>query len=181
MNFLFGNLIPESEGLGSVIGNSNITQSYGTLDLGGSSTQIAFYLTSEDIMEGLYKLQIGGQKHWNVYTKSFLEFGINSARRRHFQYVVALAIQQTHARADGFKQSGETPPLSVMESKGTACRNASDAPPISVRNPCFPSGFSETAHNLPEFSVDINMTAMDEKWVARAVPLFLMNIAMCQV
>lgn len=52
----------------------------GTLDLGGASTQIAFFVPSLDIQEGLFKLQLGGQKQWNVYTKSFLQFGIVSAR-----------------------------------------------------------------------------------------------------
>ena len=157
MNFLFGNLIPESEGLGSVTGTGNLTQSYGTLDLGGSSTQIAFYLDSEDIMEGLYKLQIGGQKHWNVYTKSFLEFGINSARRRHFQYLAAAALAvQWSAAGDG----DSTPqPLSFTEAKSKLAKMGPDVSPLSVENPCFPSGYSETAHNLPEFKVDLMMTS----------------------
>ena len=41
-----------------------------------------------DISENLFRLQIGGQKHWNVYTKSFLSFGHNSARERHFLQVI---------------------------------------------------------------------------------------------
>ena len=48
---------------------------FGTVDLGGSSAQIAFFVPSQDISEGLFKFQLGGQKHWNVYTKSFLQFG----------------------------------------------------------------------------------------------------------
>lgn len=36
----------------------------------------------KDILANLFKLQIGGQKHWNVYTHSFLQFGLNSARIR---------------------------------------------------------------------------------------------------
>lgn len=81
MNFLLGNLLTESEGIGEAFANSTI----GTLDLGGSSTQIAFFIPSQDISEGLYKLQIGGHKHWNVYAKSFLTFGVVSARRRHLK------------------------------------------------------------------------------------------------
>ena len=78
--------------------------------------------------------------------------------------MVALAIQQNCSLSTGeVKQSGETPPLSVLEAKKLLAEMRPDAPPLSVQNPCFPSGFSETAHNLPEFSVDINMTAMDEK------------------
>lgn len=80
-NFLMGNLLTESEGIGEAFANSTI----GTLDLGGSSTQIAFFVASQDISEGLYKLQIGGHKHWNVYAKSFLTFGVVSARQRHLR------------------------------------------------------------------------------------------------
>lgn len=52
-----------------------------------------------DISENLFKLQIGGQKHWNVYTKSFLSFGHVSARQRHLLAVAdaTLAKQQSAA------------------------------------------------------------------------------------
>lgn len=33
-------------------------------------------------MANLFKLQIGGAKHWNVYTHSFLYFGVNGAYDR---------------------------------------------------------------------------------------------------
>lgn len=84
-NFLMGTLLPNSEGLGEI---SDVNSTYGTLDLGGASTQIAFFVPSQDIEEGLYKLQIGGQKMWNVYTKSFLQFGVVSARVRHLTNLV---------------------------------------------------------------------------------------------
>jgi Golgi nucleoside diphosphatase len=71
-NFLKGTLLQASHGLGEVKG---VNTTFGTIDLGGASTQIAFYLPSQDILDGLYKLQIGGQREWNVYTKSFLQFG----------------------------------------------------------------------------------------------------------
>ena len=46
----------------------------------------------KDILANLFKLQIGGQKHWNVYTHSFLQFGLNSARRRMHTKVVDAAV-----------------------------------------------------------------------------------------
>ncbi|CAM9669630.1 unnamed protein product, partial [Phaeothamnion confervicola] len=78
VNFLQGNLLLETQGAGAV--DANIT--YGTLDLGGASTQISFYRRDQDIVANLFKLQVGAQKHFNVYTHSFLYFGINSARDR---------------------------------------------------------------------------------------------------
>jgi hypothetical protein len=84
VNFLMNTLFPVSTSQEMRIlktPGSNFT--YGTVDLGGASTQIAFFLPTQDISEGLFKLQIGAEYHWNVYTKSFLEFGLVSARRRH--------------------------------------------------------------------------------------------------
>jgi Golgi nucleoside diphosphatase len=63
INFLMGTLLPASQGTGEA---RPINGTYGTLDLGGSSSQIAFFVPSQDISEGLFKLQIGSQKHWNV-------------------------------------------------------------------------------------------------------------------
>lgn len=70
------------------VNEQGVNSTYGTIDLGGASTQIAYFLPSQDILEGLYKFQIGNQKIWNVYTKSFLSFGVNSARERHLTGLV---------------------------------------------------------------------------------------------
>eukprot|EP00980_Cylindrotheca_fusiformis_P009752 scaffold2149_cov187-Cylindrotheca_fusiformis.AAC.30 len=79
INFAMGTLVEESEGVGTVV-NPKLT--YGAMDLGGASTQIAFYEPQEDIMANLFKLQIGQSKHWNIYAHSFLYFGMNEARKR---------------------------------------------------------------------------------------------------
>lgn len=68
---------------------------YGTLDLGGASTQIAFFLPSQDISEGLYKLQVGSQRHWNIYATSYLQFGHNSARLRFQNDLISDKIAST--------------------------------------------------------------------------------------
>jgi Golgi nucleoside diphosphatase len=96
-------------------------ETYGTLDLGGASTQIAYYVPSQDIMEGLYKFQLGGQKQWNVYTKSFLQFGIDSARQRHLTALVDNFIIN-NLKNQRFKYK--------------------DIVKTSI-NPCFHSGYSE--------------------------------------
>lgn len=83
-NFVLGSLLKSSEGSGTVM-NPELT--YGTVELGGASSQIAFYQSNEDIMSNLFKLQIGQGKHWNVYAHSFLYFGINEAWNRMGAYV----------------------------------------------------------------------------------------------
>lgn len=89
-NYLFGTLLHNMPGQGPVITPMNGT--YGIVDLGGASAQISFFVPSQDISEGLFKLQIGSQRHWNVYSKSFLSYGHNSARDRHLKSIVADAL-----------------------------------------------------------------------------------------
>ena len=81
VNFLSSNgeMLRESEGSGTV---TSPRSTFGALDLGGASTQISFYEQNEDIMANLFKLQIGQGKHWNVYTHSYLFYGINEATNR---------------------------------------------------------------------------------------------------
>jgi Golgi nucleoside diphosphatase len=84
INFLEGNLLLSSRGVGTAYSNYSV----GSLDMGGSSTQISFFKRDADIMSNLFKLQVGAQKHWNVYTHSFLYFGSTSARLRMQQDLV---------------------------------------------------------------------------------------------
>ncbi len=144
---------------------TGVNNTYGTLDLGGASTQIAFYVPSQDINEGLYNLQIGGQKHWNVYTKSFLQFGIVSARLRH---MTELADQ--YAASQG---RGPRPAALVAAAESNVTHIASrhkDALPTgqptgssalvgsaSAVNYCFHSGYSETAADTSG-SVNVDLT-----------------------
>lgn len=95
-NFLLGTLLPNSRGIGEV---KNVSSTYGTLDLGGASTQIAFYVPSQNMLEGLYKLQIG-LKQWNVYAKSFLQFGMVSARLRHLTGLADATVASSKGKND---------------------------------------------------------------------------------
>ena len=49
------------------------------VEMGGASTQIANFENNGDVMANLFKLQLGGSRHWNVYVHSYLYFGINGA------------------------------------------------------------------------------------------------------
>lgn len=114
INFVLGKLLPALQGSGTVDANSSV----GSLDLGGASTQIAFFVPDQDILANMFKLQLGGQKHWNVYTHSFLYYGVNSARDRLHQQLAAEAIARgrhtatTPCLPDGYSErlelDGET-------------------------------------------------------------------------
>jgi GDA1/CD39 (nucleoside phosphatase) family len=116
INFIKGNLLFDSHGSGTA--NSNVT--VGALDMGGASTQISFFRQDQDIMSNLFKLQVGGQKHWNVYSHSFLYFGSASTRLRMQQDVVdishglppatraRLLLESSLAVHDGSSNSGSS-------------------------------------------------------------------------
>lgn len=79
VNFALGTLVQDTEGTGTVL---NPHRTWGMLEMGGASTQIAWFQNDEDVMANLIKLQIGAARHWNVYAHSFLYFGINGAWSR---------------------------------------------------------------------------------------------------
>lgn len=79
VNFAKGKLIDSSKGSG--IGKDP-KLTYGMLEMGGASTQIANFENHGDLMANLFKLQLGGARHWNVYVHSYLYFGINGAWSR---------------------------------------------------------------------------------------------------
>lgn len=142
INFLMGNLLLNSEGIGQA---RPMNSTLGTLDLGGASCQIAFFVPSQDVMEGMFKLQIGAQKHWNVYTKSFLQFGINSARDRHFTLMAdrivgiespLLASVNTPTLAPSTLPSFPPPPISP---------SSSPAPNAGIIDYCLHAGYTESS------------------------------------
>jgi hypothetical protein len=54
----------------------------GNHSLNTTGLQIGFFENNDDVMAGLFKLQLGGARHWNIYTHSFLYFGVNGAWSR---------------------------------------------------------------------------------------------------
>lgn len=90
INILMGTLLKESRGKGPVV-NPRLT--HGALDMGGVSTQIAFYESQEDILSDLFNLHIGQGKHWNLYTHSFLSFGVHAAKERFVARLLDVNLQ----------------------------------------------------------------------------------------
>jgi GDA1/CD39 (nucleoside phosphatase) family len=84
VNFAIGTLVKDSEGKGEVL---NPHRTWGMLEMGGASTQIAWFQNNGDIMANLMKLQIGGARHWNIYAHSFLYFGKGSIPENLFLWI----------------------------------------------------------------------------------------------
>ena len=62
-------------------GGADAAARFGTLELGGCSAQIAFYRPQQDVLANLFKVQLGADKHWNIYAHSFLHYGARRASR----------------------------------------------------------------------------------------------------
>ena len=133
-NFLMGRLLPPLKGTGEA---EPINSTYGTVDMGGSSCQIAFFVPTQDISEGLFKLHIGDQKHWNLYAKSFLQYGHVSARKRHLKSIADDATSNMYLNSAVVPQAlnycfhaGYSE--NVLNSDGTA--------QVEVYGPAVPAG-----------------------------------------
>ena len=61
------------------------------MDLGGASTQITF-VASQDIIADMYSLQISSAVRQNVYTHSFLYYGVNEAQNRYHPCVLCPVL-----------------------------------------------------------------------------------------
>mmetsp|Transcript_9869 Transcript_9869/g.14837 ORF Transcript_9869/g.14837 Transcript_9869/m.14837 type:complete len:632 (-) Transcript_9869:78-1973(-) len=107
-NFVLGSVLKSSEGSGTV---DNPKLTHGTVEMGGASSQIAFYQSDEDIVSNLFKLQIGQGKHWNLYAHSYLYFGINVSWDRMGAYLVTGQNISTNSTLHDFARSAHNPCL----------------------------------------------------------------------
>ena len=101
-----------------------------------------------------------------MYTKSFLKFGLNSARRRHFELLAATELNKQGYQTDQ-EMSQHVAEARSHSTDGSDLR-------IEARNPCFHRGYTEVAQGLdpmmgratkgaePVGVVDLTMTAGDD-------------------
>lgn len=79
-NFVDGALF-EALDQGSNFGTAKMKRARGSLEMGGSSSQIAFYNSKHDVLSNLFKMQLGASAHVNLYAHSFLHYGRVTSRR----------------------------------------------------------------------------------------------------
>lgn len=82
-----GHLLEDGTGAGT----ARPTRAVGIVEMGGASSQVSFINPGHDIIENLFKVQVGGLKHWNIYARSFLHYGAYSSMQRLWN---ELAMQQ---------------------------------------------------------------------------------------
>ena len=77
VNFVDGALLEATSG---PFGTAVPIRARGSMEMGGSSAQISFYKPDQDILAGLFKLQIGTRAHVNLYAHSFLRDAASDTR-----------------------------------------------------------------------------------------------------
>ena len=139
---------------------------FGAVEMGGASTQISFFKESQNIVADLYKLQIGGtNKHWDIYTHSFLGFGQRSARRRMHQELLLSAkanIEEEEEADDEKSGRAKTGGGGGGGGGGDGASSASSATPSprSIDAPCFPAGYTEAFKGVSY----VDGTGVEKTW-----------------
>mmetsp|Transcript_30107 Transcript_30107/g.39646 ORF Transcript_30107/g.39646 Transcript_30107/m.39646 type:complete len:555 (-) Transcript_30107:173-1837(-) len=152
VNFLGGILAMNEVGFGPV----DADKTYGSLDLGGDSASIAFYIEEQDILNNLFKLQFADSKHWNVYVHSHIWYGVNTAHERLRWNLVA-------SYNAGYS-------LNVMGMLPESMAR-SEAPGTQIEDPCFPPDYRmdymvrDTMYYITGPSQGANWTACREQSV----------------
>lgn len=119
-------------------------KSFGFMDMGGASMQVAFSPNSTETkqhIDDLYTVRLrslnGKMQDWRVFVSSWLGFGTNEARQRYSRHLLVEQGYKNYAMAQKIKRSLSS---SLLSSKQLP------------RDPCFPTGIS---HNL---RIDSNTT-----------------------
>ncbi|PWN40798.1 hypothetical protein IE81DRAFT_342472 [Ceraceosorus guamensis] len=150
----------------AVTSNRTRTQStFGFLDLGGASTQIAFQpadpAAEEDLTRVTLRMLDGTDVQSDVFVTTFLGYGTNRARERYVE-ALALGAHNTTANKTDERQkqvaaiaASASPPSSSTKSNASSTSNAaqnlvaaaaaaavSDSSSLILTDPCLPSGLS---------------------------------------
>ena len=88
VNFVDGALLDATAG---PFGTATPKRCRGSLEMGGSSSQISFFKPDQDVLAGLFKLQLGTRAHINLFGHSYLHYGRVSSRRLYWSHLAKVA------------------------------------------------------------------------------------------
>lgn len=138
------------------------SSTYGFLDMGGASTQIAFEPSEaerikhgDNLLEVKMKLLSGKEVTHPVFVTTFLGFGTNQARSRY----VEQAIQEVHV--------GTNPPAPLPVD--------SSSPPVLIDDPCLPKSLMISEPRHPGYT--FRGTGSFAECVRKTAPLLNKNAA----
>ena len=120
--------------------NATRKRSFGFLDMGGASTQIAFEPSPEmaekhqnDLIPLALRATSGEEFDYSIFVTTFLQYGVNEARRRFVELISTLpppTVQPSPAKNET-KEGANT----------TTVKVSSRAEPLkALTDPCLPSG-----------------------------------------
>ncbi|KAJ3170794.1 Golgi apyrase [Geranomyces variabilis] len=180
--------------------NGTARHTYGFLDMGGASTQIAFEPTPDmaiahkEDLTGLKLRFLGGEEvSYRVFVSTFLGFGVNEARRRYLEGLVAAATtgSGTAAKAGSAAvdraalpapppalapaDSTPSPPDSRLPTTNTTTTPALPASAaLTIAEPCLPRGLVVTlpsSNTATGAAVQYNGTGVFRTCLASLLPL----------
>jgi len=120
--------------------NKKILPSYGVLDMGGASTQIAYdishFVDKPSKEENVIKTELhkitGEKSTYNVYSTTFLGFGMNETRRRYLEALVKKSIDYVLNNFDlqKEKRSNAKSPFPSLSHKKVETNNSNSKSPL---------------------------------------------------
>ncbi|MBZ3884856.1 Tectonic-3 [Sciurus carolinensis] len=122
INYLLGNFIQKSKWLKEVSEGINHKKTFGALDLGGASTQIAFVNEKYTLAspENFLSFRLYG-KHYDVYTHSFLCYGKDQALWQKLAKDIQASVSSDGTLSDPCFHSGYEKVVNVSDLYKTPC------------------------------------------------------------
>ncbi|KAJ3145730.1 Golgi apyrase [Geranomyces michiganensis] len=148
--------------------NGTARHTYGFLDMGGASTQIAFEPTpdmaiahDDDLTALKLRFLDGEEVAYRVFVSTFLGFGVNEARRRYLEALVASALGSGKTEA---KTGSASVPRAALPPPPAPAADSTSSPPdsrlpstnatiptsqpgsaiLTIPEPCLPRGLVVT-------------------------------------
>ncbi|GAB5588395.1 Golgi apyrase [Umbelopsis nana] len=129
---------------------------FGFLDMGGASTQIAFepeHHQKEEHMDDLEKITLhtldGRRIEYDVFVTTFLGYGSNEARRRYLEDRVRMAYQEAGPKAD------------LLDEHHT----------LHLDDPCLPTNLNLTDSSSTSIALTLHGTGSFSKCLESTLPL----------
>jgi apyrase len=126
---------------------------YGVIDLGGASLQIAFVPDeSHYVLQNCYPLTLTDQSEYRLYSKSYLHYGIVEGNRRHTSKIITDSILKIESVS-------------------------------KIENPCYYANYEFKPQFVNSFPIDVNMTGTGDfdRCAAELRDLFKKESVQCWV
>jgi hypothetical protein len=118
-------------------------------------------------VENLFKLQIGGSKHWNIYAHSFLQYGRDSARNRMWSKLARDANCFRDDRLNGHSSS----PVNESHAFSSSSSSHSSSSSCVIQDACLAVGASTVPVNAVTGETGVAYPLAYQPWLSNAVAI----------